>query len=190
MDIDIASGECYLADFEKLSHRAKALIFSCIFDVNDFDFNYTSILNKFICSGFDYSYCKSPIEELFAVAYDIRLAQLGFPYTEMFALWPQEEIKANGNTYYADFLVKAISNKYFQCDRNFMLVVECDGHDFHEKTKEQVERRNNRDMDLKAEGYDVLHFSGSQIYNDPFNCADKTFNYLHKMAGEVRYGNL
>lgn len=54
---------------------------------------------------------------------------------------------------------------------DYKLAIECDGHEFHEKTKEQVEYRNERDLELKKHGIDVLHFSGSQIYNNPFKCA-------------------
>lgn len=188
MNIDIELGECYLAEFEKLSHRSKALLFSCFFNT-DTDFDKESIINSFTSDGFNYDYCESPIEELFAVAYNIMLALLGFPYTEAFYLRSQTEIIANGNTYYADFLVQAKSDDWFHCDRDFKLVIECDGHDFHEKTKEQVERRNKRDLDIKSAGYDIIHFSGSQIYKDPMECANSVVVYMFKNTGKVRFGN-
>lgn len=51
------------------------------------------------------------------------------------------------------------------------IVVECDGHDFHEKTKEQAARDKERDRFLQSEGYRVLHFTGSEIWADPMDCA-------------------
>lgn len=31
-------------------------------------------------------------------------------------------------------------------------------------------------------GYDVIHFSGSEIYNYPEECVEKVFEYLKKNA--------
>jgi very-short-patch-repair endonuclease len=41
------------------------------------------------------------------------------------------------------------------------IVVECDGHDFHEKTKGQVARDKSRVRDLEIAGWRVLRFPGS-----------------------------
>ena len=41
------------------------------------------------------------------------------------------------------------------------IVVECDGHDFHEKTKDQVARDKSRVRDLEIAGWRVLRFTGS-----------------------------
>lgn len=46
------------------------------------------------------------------------------------------------------------------------IVVECDGHDFHEKTKEQAAKDKQRDRFLAKEGYMVLRYSGSEIVRD------------------------
>lgn len=56
------------------------------------------------------------------------------------------------------------------CGKWVSLVVECDGHDFHEKTKEQAKRDKSRDRDLQAAGITVLRFTGSEIYNDINQC--------------------
>ncbi len=52
------------------------------------------------------------------------------------------------------------------------LLVEVDGHAFHEKTKEQVAYRNERDRALQLAGYDVLHFSYSELTQRPSQCID------------------
>ena len=46
------------------------------------------------------------------------------------------------------------------------VIIECDGHDFHEKTKEQVTKDKIRERFLVENGYKVLRFSGSEIYNN------------------------
>jgi very-short-patch-repair endonuclease len=54
--------------------------------------------------------------------------------------------------------------------RQMRLVVEVDGHEFHEKTKEQAARDKRRDRDLQQEGWSVFHFTGSEVWRDPFGC--------------------
>lgn len=44
------------------------------------------------------------------------------------------------------------------------LAVELDGHDFHEKTKEQARRDKQKDRDLVAQGWIVVRYTGSEIY--------------------------
>lgn len=51
------------------------------------------------------------------------------------------------------------------------LVVECDGHDFHERTKEQAAKDRRRDRELGLQGYKVFRFTGSEIWRDPIKCA-------------------
>lgn len=53
------------------------------------------------------------------------------------------------------------------------VIVELDGHDYHERTKEQVIGRNQRDRDFQDKGYLVLHFSGTELYRDPFGVIGK-----------------
>lgn len=53
-----------------------------------------------------------------------------------------------------------------------MVAVECDGHEFHEKTKEQAQRDKSRDRALMGMGWPVLRFTGSEIYRDASNCAE------------------
>jgi very-short-patch-repair endonuclease len=48
--------------------------------------------------------------------------------------------------------------------------IELDGHEFHEKTREQVARRNERDRILIAAGWQVIRFSGSEFNRDPLQC--------------------
>lgn len=44
------------------------------------------------------------------------------------------------------------------------LAIEIDGHDFHEKTKEQASRDKARDRSITRAGYQVLRFTGSDLY--------------------------
>lgn len=63
------------------------------------------------------------------------------------------------------------------------LAVECDGHNFHERTKEQASTDRERDRELQAAGYPVFRFTGSDIWNDPMGCARQALRFL---CGEER----
>lgn len=76
------------------------------------------------------------------------------------AIFQQHQI----GKYRVDFL---LMDRLAQCE----VVIECDGHDFHERTKEQAQRDRKRDRELQARGYLVLRYTGSEIYRDPYGCA-------------------
>lgn len=86
--------------------------------------------------------------------------------------------------YRVDFLLTGHEVSINPDDRNGPLVilpagsvlVECDGHDFHERTKEQAKRDRQRDRDLQRAGFQVFRFTGSEIFADPFKCAEEAFN--------------
>ena len=67
------------------------------------------------------------------------------------------------------------------------LVVECNGHDYHEKTKEQARKDKERDRNLQMCGYQVFRFAGSEIWRDPFDCAEQVFKFLQKEIKEKRW---
>jgi very-short-patch-repair endonuclease len=65
------------------------------------------------------------------------------------------------------------------------LIIECDGHDYHDRTKEQASRDRARDRHLQKRGFEVFRYTGSDIYNDPFKCAldavDSLVRRVHAM---------
>lgn len=86
----------------------------------------------------------------------------------MMTVKPQVQIE----NYRVDFLLTSI-----QCKQTF--VIECDGHDFHERTKEQAAKDRSRDRELTALGYRVLRFTGSEIWRDPWGCADQICQQIY-----------
>jgi len=68
-----------------------------------------------------------------------------------------------GGAYRADFAITNLEGA--------KIVVECDGHDFHEKTREQAARDKKRDRELQIAGWKVLRFTGSEIHRGAENCA-------------------
>jgi very-short-patch-repair endonuclease len=53
------------------------------------------------------------------------------------------------------------------------MIVECDGHEYHERTKEQARRDKKRDRFFTAKEFKVLRFTGSEIWADPDACAEE-----------------
>lgn len=107
--------------------------------------------------------CESPIEERLA----IHLATAIGPEASVVG---QHVVAVEGATYRLDFAV-------IESD-GMRIAVECDGHDFHERTKEQAARDKSRDRALQAAGWRVLRFTGSEIWADPRKCAGE----VHRMV--------
>lgn len=87
--------------------------------------------------------------------------------------------------YRADFLVVYRERSDGQTFRKTM-VVECDGHDYHERTKEQASRDKARDRWMQAEGHMVNRFTGSDIWADPFVCVADVLQVLIESAQDDR----
>lgn len=94
-------------------------------------------------------------------------------------LVPQHPVIACGNRYRIDFLLQP---NYERMRRLYdagldwpKIAVELDGHDFHERTREQVTHRNARDRDLQCDGWIVLHYSGSELVRDPEACVGDVY---------------
>ena len=88
-------------------------------------------------------------------------------------IYPQEKI----DKYTVDFLVSAD----FSDDK---VIIECDGHDFHEKTKEQAKHDKERDRFLTSLGFKILRYTGSEIYNDFQNIEKQLKNLLDAPVGK------
>lgn len=61
------------------------------------------------------------------------------------------------------------------------LVVECDGHEFHERTRAQAAHDKQRDRYFVAEGLRVMRFTGSEIFRDPLGCVDEIMAVLEEV---------
>lgn len=74
----------------------------------------------------------------------------------------------HGGTYKLDFLIAARS---MSDAPDILICVECDGHNFHEKSPEQALHDKRRDRHLASLGITVLRFTGREIFQDAANCA-------------------
>lgn len=53
------------------------------------------------------------------------------------------------------------------------LIIEVDGHDFHERTKEQARRDRGRDRRMLAQSMVPLRFTGQEVHQDAQACASQ-----------------
>lgn len=131
--------------------------------------------------------CESPIEEMLLAAiyaqHTLGLVDMHFlgtsemPQSATFdeAIFIQQQVKVG--PYRVDILIHDASCPFEVAEPRFM-VVECDGHDFHERTKEQARRDKKRDRFFQSKGFKVLRFTGSEIWADPDACANEVLEQL------------
>lgn len=158
--------ETLLETFEKLPYKAKLLV------IDHNDFNIVEDIDMYI------NYINSPIEKIFITAFLIYCKA----FNKDVFIEPQIEIMCNKKLYIVDFEIKYDEMCNPSLKKDFNLAIECDGYDFHQKTKKQVEYDNKREYDLKMAGYQILRFSGSEIYNNPYECINRLFNYLEEFG--------
>jgi len=129
--------------------------------------------------------CESPIEQLLSLA----LANLNIknihkfnPFIDVVEIEKQKEIYCNGKKYRVDFCIPVI----YKNKENQTFIVECDGHEFHQKTKEELEKDNNRTRNFQKAGYEVIRFSGTEIWHRPYKCADEILNIILSKCKYIR----
>lgn len=66
------------------------------------------------------------------------------------------------------------------CERS-ALVIECDGHDFHDRTKQQAAYDRARDRDLLKLDIATARFTGSEIHHEPERCASDVWAIVFMM---------
>lgn len=150
------------------------------------------VANHFIeCFDMTGRLCESPMEKLLAVALysetsgpegiflhhmsvDLEnnlLAGPRFPNDPGAIIFPQSTI----GPYRVDF---AIWDRSHDCAPPRWIVVEVDGHDYHERTKAQARRDKQRDRYMAIRGIRVLRFTGSEVYADPDKCVAEILENL------------
>jgi very-short-patch-repair endonuclease len=137
---------------------------------------------KRLCEGVELAVvdCESPIEQMLSVELEVAQRQGKFDIpllVDVIGFEKQKIIVCGDKKYRADI---AIPVKYWNGLQMFL--VECDGHDFHQKTKEQVAKDNERMRDLQLAGYIIIRFSGSEIYHKAPRCACEIANIIKAPA--------
>ena len=83
-------------------------------------------------------------------------------------------------SYKVDFLLELDGHREY-------VAIECDGHEWHERSKEQASSDRARDRALLALGFPTIRFTGSDIFNAAKWCAEEVFRAARTLmarAGE------
>lgn len=126
--------------------------------------------------------CESPIEHMMAIAL---FHAIGFDMLERTGVGPDWDPVTPA----CDVLPQHAVGK-FRVDLALIapgvkVAIECDGHDFHEKTKKQAAKDKARDRAITAAGYSVLRFTGSEIWANPMGCAEEALQLVKQQQSEA-----
>ncbi len=116
--------------------------------------------------------CESPIEALLGAALLFSDRFNGMPGYPL-ALARQDELPdwtTEARLLIPQFQLCGYRIDWVYRDGQNLTFIECDGREFHERTKEQAARDKKRDREIQAHG-PILRFTGSEIWADPFHCA-------------------
>ncbi len=132
-------------------------------------------------------HCESPIEQVLLIWVNYMNTVVPFVRKSSdLVINPQETIQTPNGSYRVAFLLCGQFEVYVpdlgDITVEVALAVECDGHDFHEKTKDQASHDKKRDRGLKAAGYEVVRFTGSEIWANPQNCAQEIRDLFQGIA--------
>ncbi len=117
--------------------------------------------------------------EILVIDDETKLGASGEPHGLTLYVWPQAPIKHRR----VDFLIYAPDYKTEPRTALIKwrkLIIECDGHEFHERTKAQASKDRSKDRDAILSGDDFFRFTGSEIWRDPMECARQVFDWAAK----------
>ncbi len=119
--------------------------------------------------------CGSPIEELFLAALSITVDPMWSWGAEPLAscgFWSglSEPVGVDQQVKICD---RRVDFAFFTESKRVQVALELDGHDFHERTKQQATKDKSNDRKIQEAGWLVLRFTGSEIWKDPIGCVDE-----------------
>lgn len=131
----------------------------------------------------------SPIEQMFVAAIHV-MAKANFERINPPPLMGiGGEYNGNGvyvqpqfrvDKYRVDFRVERFGN----CGHSTgVVLVELDGHEFHDKDQKQRSYEKARDRFLAKSGFVVLHFTGSDVAADPYKVAYEVLDAVQSYGG-------
>lgn len=134
------------------------------------------------------NYCESPIEQLFGIKLHEVIHDWGLSISPGIFANQQEIIEIGSKKYRPDFILY-VGEFVYELNECSKFVIECDGHEFHEKSKKQVARDKRRDRDLTAAGFHIIHFTGSEIWKDPSKCALEAISIATRIHNQKDLGH-
>lgn len=133
---------------------------------------------------------KSPIEQLLY----LNLKYQSFYHGDSkIKIIPQYLIETRNKKYFADFLISM--SEFMEMEdgmlyRGQKLIIECDGHDFHYNTKEKIEQDRIRERNISKLGYEVIRYTGTELYRDSSKCAFEVLQLLENKLKKKKFQKL
>ena len=133
------------------------------------------------------SLCESPIEKLFLIEFEYQVKTE--PYEEYYWILPQYKI----NNYRIDFLVyyhyfskwTTKKNEYPEQNKSKSLIIELDSYLWHGSTPEQFTKEKEREREFKKDGWNMMRFSGREIYRSVEKCVGETLEYFSEIGKQI-----
>ena len=96
--------------------------------------------------------------------------------------YAQKTIRINNHIYRPDFSI--LCTRPPNPRPSAWVHIEADGHDYHEKTKDQAQRDKSRDRILMSQpDSKVLHYTGSEIYRDVDAIVSEILSHVYILKG-------
>lgn len=126
-------------------------------------------LRDWLVQKFPLKNSESPMESLLHAGVEValKLSFYDLPYL-------QRKNQVEVGNYRVDFLYSINGPD----GTNKRLVIEVDGHDFHERTKEQAARDKARDRWMNGQRIEVIRFTGSEVWANPIDCGDQILDRM------------
>lgn len=137
-----------------------------------------------------YEKCESPIERLFVLAFKYagESTYENYACPVRFILGESDKITDGASIYWIEPQVKfdkyridfkiTLTDDFFHGTYRSSVFIECDGHDFHERTKEQAKHDRTKDRLIQKKGETIFRFTGSELWADPFKCVAEVMTAL------------
>jgi len=128
--------------------------------------------------------CESPIEMLFLIEWYYREREENILPERFPKYFIRPQYKIN-NKFRVDFAILHITEdeclKYredYSQIKDKALVIELDSYLWHGSSPEQFVKEKERERYLKKEGWNIMRFSGREIYKDVEKCVEEVINYF------------
>ncbi|MBU3026109.1 endonuclease domain-containing protein [Zobellia galactanivorans] len=139
------------------------------FEMVDFESSMKKRIKSGVYTNEDYElfqYHRVIVKNFVWNSYHITL-QAGFP-----------EFKIDNKSTRVDLLV------WKPNDESFKLIVECDGFKYH-NTKDAFVKDRKRDRLYKSKGYQVIRFSGTEIWKDPAAVSSELYDFIENYESRI-----
>jgi very-short-patch-repair endonuclease len=147
-----------------------------------------------------YYLVRSPIELIIGLALFARLSVNGGCWLYSDSEYRKVTLSPSAGDRYGSFAVVSGFRIHPQIEVDFavfhpdlsptqpLAVVECDGHEFHERTREQASRDRWRDRMIQYQGVPVLRFTGTDVVHGSAEFAQEVVEFIGKRYFEASLG--